>query len=821
VKFLWVAAVSVASLSSAAAQEPPPVFKAGVELVRLDVRVSDDQGRPIRDLRQDEVEVLEGGAKRQVVFFQHVEEPRESYDDARSHTVAGDVSTNQGAARGHLYVIIFDEAHITPGGEQRARIAVERFLTTRVRRGDRAALYALPGPGPQVSFTSDVRRLIAELPKVRGTFDATAMSAMGTMSLYEAYQILQRNEQIVQRVTDRNQGMAAATDTQRHTDASSFGSLQGGVTNPYVEDAERIANVADSETRTMLAAMSDILRQMRTIEGPKTVLFVSEGFYGDRLRREIENVAAAAAESYSVVQAFDINRHDLDAASAGPTGGDQANDIHEKLGALGSLAIETGGALVIDANRHADEAFDAVANQSQDYYLIGFTPGASTAGQRDAYHPVTVRVTRRGAHASTRTGFTLTDDALRLGRHQAIERALAAPFPQQALPVQYTTYVMRGSSAGMQRVILSLAAELPLASAHAQPADVTFVVRAAADGHLAATGHDLLPLPTSHGRQETTGTGTYHVQFELPAGDYLMRAVVREPGGLVGSADRRFTVRALDGPALTSGDLILSGTRGELPVRPTAYSGDGLSGVVELYARTAEQIGSARVAVDLVPIGEGEPVASGSSELEPIRTAANGSVSREAHIDVPLTGIAAGAYVARARVMVGGDTAAEVVRDVDIRSGSRPVVTDDAATAFDPAAIVDGAVARRFADRLTSAASPAAADGARALERLGAGDYATAVAAFDAVLSAEPHNAAAAFLEGWAYHGAGDDRQAISSWRRAAFEDPTLVSAHLALADMYVRLSQPALAVQALKAGLVALPQSPELLDRLRQVERQ
>src|SRR5581483_3728257 len=182
---------------------------------------------------------------------------------------------------------------------------------------------------------------------------------------------------------------------------------------------------------------------------------------------------------------------------------------------------------------------------------------------------------------------------------------------------------------------------------------------------------------------------------------------------------------------------------------------------------------------------------------------------------------AAGAYVARARVMVGGDTAAEVVRDVDIRSGTRPVVTDAAATAFDPAAIVDGAVARRFADRLTSAASPAAADGARALERLGAGDYATAVAAFDAVLSAEPHNAAAAFLEGWAYHGAGDDRQAISSWRRAAFEDPTLVSAHLALADMYVRLSQPALAVQALKAGLVALPQSPELLDRLRQVERQ
>jgi predicted Zn-dependent protease len=116
--------------------------------------------------------------------------------------------------------------------------------------------------------------------------------------------------------------------------------------------------------------------------------------------------------------------------------------------------------------------------------------------------------------------------------------------------------------------------------------------------------------------------------------------------------------------------------------------------------------------------------------------------------------------------------------------------------------------------------SPVAADGTRALDRFGARDYASAVAAFDAVLAADPQNAAAAFLLGWAYHGAGDDRQAISAWRRAAYVDPTLVSAHLALADMYVRLSQPALAIQAIRTGLAALPQSPELLDRLSRLEQ-
>jgi hypothetical protein len=46
------------------------------------------------------------------------------------------------------------------------------------------------------------------------------------------------------------------------------------------------------------------------------------------------------------------------------------------------------------------------------------------------------------------------------------------------------------------------------------------------------------------------------------------------------------------------------------------------------------------------------------------------------------------------------------------------------------------------------------------------------------------------------------------------------VSAHLALADGYLRMGQPALAVQALKAGLTALPSSPELLAKLEQIER-
>src|SRR5450759_3820792 len=136
---------AVIASSQNPAPQPAPSFRAGVELARLDVRVTDADGRPVRDLRQDEIEVVEDGESRPVVLFQHMEEPAGSYAEVASHTLGGEVSTNRGAARGHLYVLVVDQQHITPGSEQRARLAAQKFLRTRMHPGDRVAVYALPG----------------------------------------------------------------------------------------------------------------------------------------------------------------------------------------------------------------------------------------------------------------------------------------------------------------------------------------------------------------------------------------------------------------------------------------------------------------------------------------------------------------------------------------------------------------------------------------------------------------------------------------------------------------------------------------------------
>jgi hypothetical protein len=412
-----------------------------------------------------------------------------------------------------------------------------------------------------------------------------------------------------------------------------------------------------------------------------------------------------------------------------------------------------------------------------------------------------------------------------------VEGALRAPFSQQGLKVEYTTYVLRGGGADTQRVMLSLAAELPVAPADApEAAAVVFAVRDVRDGRLAASGSDAIMLPASSGSGRTMGMGYYRVQFDLPAGQYLMRAVVREPGGLLGSADRRFQVRALGGPGLSAGDLILSSADvAGLPVRTVVYADEAISGVLELYGRTPAQLDAAEVTAELLPIGHTAAVTSGRADLQPIKTGPAGS-SRGASLEIPLQGIAPGEYVVRAVVKGGHETAAERYRDVVIAAGTRPAAAPAAAVPslvgrLEPNAVLGGEIGRRFANSAQGRAAknptdPYATAAKSGLEQFARRDFDAAAASWKSCLDLEPQNAPAAFMLGWAHAAAGNDRPAVSAWRAAIAADASMVPAYLALIDGYLRLGQPDLALSAARTGVKALPGSAELRDRVLRLEQ-
>ena len=833
--------------AAASAQQEPPRFTAGVELARLDVEVTDAEGRPIRDLRPEEVEVVEDGVRRPVVLLQHVREPAGSYAEAARRTIGAGVSSNQGAPRGRLYVLVFDQSHITPRNVQPARRAAERFLRARVRPGDRVALFALPGPGAQIGFTADVDTVIAELQSISGIRERRIFSEVGEVRGFEAYEITRGNQEVLQRVFLR---------AVEEMGGPRFGAATPITVMDVMDAARSIVGREDAQARQFLDTLADLLSALQRIEGRKEVILLSEGFYDDNVGRDLERVVAAAAQSHSAVYALDINRSESNIQEFASLGAQRFAAIQSQVSPLGTLAAETDGELFTYASRRLDEVLDRIAGRAGDYYIVAFEPAEGETADPAEYRRVEVTVSRPGARVSTRTGYAVGSAPTAADRRQAIDAAVAAPYALQGLPLEYTTYVLRGDTPDAPRVVLSLEAELPVAAAReSAAADVVFVVRDARTGQAVASGTDVIALPAAPSPGTASGRGTYQVQFETPPGSYLMRAVVREPGGQIGSADRRFEVRAVGGPGVSASDLLMGSTTEPLPVRATAFTEDGLSGIVELYGDPAA-LEEVDVQLRLLASGDVETATTVSADLLEI-TSAGTDAKRTARIELPLAGLAPSRYLAHVDVRRAGETIGQLRRELDVVAGSRPAREPERAAVVDASEILRGQLAAAYlaalgdvtaddplaealararsddwpgVDALLSDPAGASAGDAgvvelalRGLARFGVRDHAGAAAALEAAFAADtdaPRQARTGFFLGWAYAYQGDDRQAASAWRRAVFLDAALVPAHLALADAYLRMSQPALAAQVLEAGLEALPDSPELRDRLSRLAR-
>lgn len=865
-----LAVVAAASAATLGAQSTPLVqpapaqesarsqatFKSGVDVVRFDIRVVDESGRPITDLKREELIIQEDGAPLPVVLFQRVTEPSESYVEAAMRAVTAQVSSNEAFPRGHLYILIFDQEHITAGNEQRARIAAEQFIRTRVRPSDRVALYGIPGPGPEIGFTADRTRAMKQLESIRGSYERTVSTAFGTMGIYEAHRLVQGDEKLVVDVLKRNAGQAGLdVGNSEIVGGGGRGGSAGedaGITRKLlVENARVIVNQTDGASRQFLQRLADVITQFRDVEGRKTVVLFSEGFFQDNLARELETVAAAAAQSYCVFYTFDLNQRLPSVSEASVSDALLASEVQARIAPLSTLAVETDGMMIVDASNRSGKALDRIADQAQDYYLAGFTPSAEARAQRGKYRRVTVKVTRPGARVSARTGYALAPEQTPADRKRALSTVLGAPFAQQGLRIDYTTYVMKAAEAGQHMVILSLTADLPVRGSVSDAADVMFVARDVRDGRVVATGSETLPLPAAPKKGSPLGSGAWRVQFNVPAGDYIMRMVVREPGGLVGSADRRLEVRPLGGPDVTASDLVIASALGGLPARPVAYTEDGLSGLIEAYGRTPQQLETIAARMELRHADNGTPVRHVMADLRDVEGDAAGGLTRKATFALPLGEVPPGNYIAHAIVTSRGETLVERTRQVEVLAGAAPPMPASLAPpVVPPIEIVRGDLGRtyiaglvqrvqgtplagaaRLADEgrweevelaLRGSASgdlSAAAHALRGFTHFVRENYGDAALALQASLTAE-QNALTAFFLGWAQDGAGQSREAISAWRAAAHLDPSLVSAHLALAQGYLKISERALAIQALRSGLVALPSSLELQSRLRQLEQ-
>jgi hypothetical protein len=414
--------------------------------------------------------------------------------------------------------------------------------------------------------------------------------------------------------------------------------------------APHVVASADTQTHLFLRSLADLLRGFRAVEGRKSVVLFSEGFVSDNVGPQLEHVASAAALSQSVVYAVDLNR-------LGMGDGTTFAEANEKRDALGRLALETSGQL-FSSGSNLDGALVTVAAQVNDYYLVGFEP-AMTPTPQD-YHRISVRVSRRGLVARSRTGYSTPPATTPSNDRQVIDAALTVPRTSSALPIEYTTYERGGPTADKPRIIASVTAHVPRVGAPDRQVDVVFVVRDAVSGQSVASGSDKARVqPVQGDAPGALDLVPYSVQFDVPPGDYWMRVLVREPGGVIGTADRRFRVWPLSGPGLATSDLIvtkLEGQRFDAPTNARVSPTDQVLAYLEMYGCAADQAVEAKV--EVVSAESNEVVATAEPVVKP---GARGERILRARL--PVERLKDGFYAARVSVSAANQGVRTVIRN--------------------------------------------------------------------------------------------------------------------------------------------------------------
>ena len=641
-----------------------PQFRAGVELIQLDVAVLDNKREPVRGLTPSDFTVLDNGVETPIRAFTPVElAPRVRTSEAAwAEEVPSDVVTNQvGAQDGRLVIILMDRS-IPP---EQPTIVARRIATAAVEAlgpNDLAAVVSTSNGAVQ-SLTADRERLLRAI----NTGDpSTGMSpeAKQIMEMFTPVNPLSDGRclcglcvlETITRVAD------AVQDTPRRRKMLFFigsdmiwqstNSVMAAGADVGCETRLKDARAAMFKTvdRANLTVHS-VDPQGLVTTGPQTRASATGGF-----DRPVRSGPAVRLEQQQIETKNSMtSRQNLDV-----------------------LPARTGGRTVVGQNR-PEEVVPAVFRESESYYVMGIERGASD--RPDAGRSIEVKVARKGLRAYAQR------------QYAALETAVTSPAPGAASsPLS--------SREALSRLLPSAGVPLALAvTAFASPESPKPIVRVNVD--VGAFGHkDGTPVPlditvvatdqTGRGvasaRQTSTvsSSGTapdapvdekqpareINVQshVELPPGDYGLRVAVTDPAtGKVASVFSDVTVPKFDSAALSlSGVTVdVAGAPPAAPVTTTRRSfrrEERVRALLQIYQGTQRSDPIVPVSMH-VQILDAKGAAVRDQSL-PFGEQAFTNRRADCVITLPLAKLPSGEYLLKLEASVGGRKSGRGVRFV-------------------------------------------------------------------------------------------------------------------------------------------------------------
>lgn len=550
---LAFAAQALAQNSSAqSSQRKPTVLQTTVNLVVIDVEVTDSAGRPVKGLEPSDFTLLEDGKAQKISTFVYADV--EGFARANtgeqapivvpvagsaSKTALGPVVQNR-----RMILMFFDLTSLSTPDLMRARAAAINYVKDQMSPADLVAVVVLGNRlGLLSDFTNDKDALLDSLNRLAPGVDS--------------------------QLADLASASAAEGETAVTEDV-------GAAWTP--DDTE--FNVFNTDRK--LEAMQDLAELLQNIPGKKVLLQFTSGITqtGEENRSAVE--AATDAANRADVSFYSVDARGLmveipggdasHAASGGAamfSGDTVLSQMRSRQGSrdtLETLAADTGGRAFFDLG-NLGKVFTQVQDDTMGYYLLGYTPSDTrTNGQ---WREVKVRVNRPGLHLRYRTGYFAPKDFQHFteeDREQQLVDALRSPSPILELPIALETAVFRMND---NEAFVPIAAKLPASTlqwaqkkgSHQDEFDFAAEVRDAKTGRSVAATEDTITvnLNTEHFEQYARRTLLYQGGVILAPGSYQLKFVAREnETGRIGSFQVPLTVPTPGADRLGLSSILLS-----------------------------------------------------------------------------------------------------------------------------------------------------------------------------------------------------------------------------------------------------------------------
>ena len=817
--------VASASLAGQAPTEPPaqgPTFRTGIDLIAVDVSVVDDDGRPVEDLFAPEFTVKIDGEERRVVSAEQV-----TFDVEAARREAEDpfetlYTTNLRPTNGRQIIIAVDQTGIRLGSARPLLAAAARFLDL-LSPADSVAFVAYPEPGVQVAFTADRLRIKRAMERAVGL--RPQMRGVHNIGVYEAIAIAERSDgqmynQVVGRECPREEGF----------------SRERCVGDVAVESTVIASDIRQSSENS-LRSLRDLLLGLSVIEGPKTLILMSEALIV-RTAGDLDEVirAAALAQVTINVLVMNVERSDISVREIGPTA---TQDREMQVAGLADLASGARGALYYVVGS-GDRVFERLAGEMRAHYVLGVE---QEPGDRDGRaHRVDVEVRRRDVTVRSRRAFAFSSPTTnRQTAEETLLDALKSPFGVAEVPIRVATFTQKDSASDKARVVV--AAEVGQPGGEPEEYTVGYVLLDS-EGEVVGGTVNVHTLSVPEGFPNAPRE--YLGEIVVDPGNYSLRFGVVDSEGRRGGVIRELSAWKLGGEEFALGDLMISDTsiNSGRRIRPGVepHVRGEIGAFLEMYSISPDGFDGTMVDVEVADDQDSPALLTGAAEVVP----GDEPTLRTVHALIEPTLLPAGRYVARARVMKDGNVAGVLVRPFILdpqgaaAAASSPFMRGTIAE-FDPRIAMtseileslldsvekqfpglDGPLADARAGRYGTAAIDALLSGEQAaaaffkgLDWYSLGQLSQAATQFEVASGPRREFFAAAFYLGAVYAAADRDRDAAGVWQLALGDEPRPMMAYTLLADARLRDGQPGSVIDVLRPVHAREPENDDIGRRL------